>query len=254
MPLPAPAPIGAGDSAFSSAGAAGEQREEAEEHDDDEGGMCFDEIMEDLLMDFPELRDEAGAGFDLLFHDSPADVHHPVGVEGEEDDHAEDPTLVGELPTHEALGLDGPIGVGGEVAEPLAHEVEPSPEVEAVAADAEAAILEDPIHPPVGEIPEVDGGALYTLSPMGYVTSHRAPHAGQILGLVGYKRDAKSIFANCHLHSKCSISSGIMRINIEREWMAEWLMRGVPPPPGASVIQKQLMGAEHRTLWARPDA
>lgn len=46
----------------------------------------------------------------------------------------------------------------------------------------------------------------------------------------------------------------IMRANISREWMAEWLCLGQVPPEGASREERMLLGAEHRKLWLKPGA
>ena len=92
----------------------------------------------------------------------------------------------------------------------------------------------------------------WTMSELGYVTSHRPQHAGRTLGLVGYKRDQRSIFAACHLHPVCSISRGIMRRNISREWMAQWLFMGQPVAPDMSRQEKLALGKAHRDLWAPP--
>lgn len=73
------------------------------------------------------------------------------------------------------------------------------------------------------------------------------------MGLVGFKRDGKSIFAGCHMHSVCSISAGIMRQAIPKEHMAEWLCLGTPPPPGASIATRKALGVEHRKLWQKPE-
>lgn len=91
------------------------------------------------------------------------------------------------------------------------------------------------------------------ISPLGYVRTNKPGHNPEVvIGLVGYKRDGKSIFANCHLHSVCSVSAGIQRRDVPTSHMAEWLAAGVPPPPGASVAEKKAMGVKHRELWKRP--
>lgn len=93
----------------------------------------------------------------------------------------------------------------------------------------------------------------FVLSSIGYVRCNRPGFDPErTIGLVGYKTDGKSIFANCHLHSVCSISAGIMRQDVPREHMAEWLAKGIPPPPGASIAERKALGVEHRKLWARP--
>lgn len=95
----------------------------------------------------------------------------------------------------------------------------------------------------------------YSVSPLGYVRCNKPGFdPDRIIGLVGYKRDGKSIFANCHMHSVCSVSAGIMVQDVPRDWMAAWLARGAPPPPGASVAERKQLGKEHRKLWKRPPA
>ena len=93
----------------------------------------------------------------------------------------------------------------------------------------------------------------YLISDLGYVTFNRPGHdPTKPIGLVGWKRDGKSIFANCHLHPVCSISAGIQRVHIPREHMAEWLCTGQKQPPGLSREARLAMGAEHRRNYVRP--
>lgn len=130
------------------------------------------------------------------------------------------------------------------------------PEVVAAVEQVAAALAEpspasqqaaDPPPPP-----QPDVG--FTISDLGYVRSTR-PGADpeRMVGLVGWKRDGRSIFANCHLHAVCSISAGIMRVNISREWMAAWLVQGEVPPAGATREERRLLGVQHRQLWRKPD-
>lgn len=93
----------------------------------------------------------------------------------------------------------------------------------------------------------------FIISDLGYVRCNWPGHdPANIIGLVGWKRDGKSIFAGCHLHSVCSVSAGTQRQNIPPEHMAKWLCMGQPAPPGASVSERKQLGVEHRKLWARP--
>ena len=124
-------------------------------------------------------------------------------------------------------------------------------ELAVVVADAEVVaeeggIVELVAGPP--EHPEFD------ISPLGYVRGFGHPHFGKVVGLVNYKRDGRSVFANCHLHPKCSMSAGIMRADIPTTWMASWLIRGKPTTPEMSREQKLQFGQDHRDDWARPDA
>lgn len=93
----------------------------------------------------------------------------------------------------------------------------------------------------------------FVISPMGYVRCNRAGHNPERqIGLVGWKSDRKSMFANCHLHSTCSISVGVMRREVSLAYLADWLCQGRVAPDGATTAERKALGVEHRKLWARP--
>lgn len=93
----------------------------------------------------------------------------------------------------------------------------------------------------------------FVISELGYVRCNRPGHdPAKVIGLVGLKRDGKSIFANCHLHAVCSVSAGVMRKDVPPDHMADWLCQGTPAPPGATTAERKALGVEHRRFWRRP--
>ena len=109
-----------------------------------------------------------------------------------------------------------------------------------------AASSTDPIPPPFP-------ACGYTISDLGYVRCNRGGHdPTKTVGLVGWKTDGRSIFANCHLHPACSVSARITRQGIIREHLAEWLCKGQRPPPGMSREDRVQMGKEHPALFSGP--
>jgi LPS sulfotransferase NodH len=77
-----------------------------------------------------------------------------------------------------------------------------------------------------------------------------------VVGLIGWKRDGKSFF--CKLpHAPGMLGEcrhSIQRVNISREWMAKWLVSGVPISRAAPKEERALLGVQHRQGWARPVA
>lgn len=171
-----------------------------------------------------------------------------------------------------ALGALEPTGPAEGLSRGEGEDLGPIPEVvEVVEAVADALGSVDPPNsggasssglgvvsaPPL--VPQIAADGLtfpesgYVVSDMGYVRCNREGHDPQrTVGLVGWKTDGKSIFANCHLHSACSISCGIMRKDVSREYMAEWLVKGIVPPAGSTVAEKKALGVAHRKLWVKP--
>lgn len=93
----------------------------------------------------------------------------------------------------------------------------------------------------------------FLISQLGYVRCNRPGHDPErVIGLVGEKRDGKSVFANCHLHSTCSISVGVMRRDVSQDYLAAWLCAGQVAPEGATTAQRKALGVDHRKLWVRP--
>lgn len=93
----------------------------------------------------------------------------------------------------------------------------------------------------------------FEITEMGYVKGLLPPHDPQrVVGLVGYKRDMSSIFANCHLHPACSVSAGIRRFDVPRTYMAQWLLLGEVLPEGVPRPERLEAGRRHRALWQRP--
>ena len=97
------------------------------------------------------------------------------------------------------------------------------------------------------------GAASCRMDGLRIVTGLAPPHnAVPTVGLVGYRGDRTNIFANCHLHPKCSVSAGIMRHHVPKEYMAEWLMLGEVVDRDAPMEQRLAAGAAHRARWVRP--
>ena len=87
---------------------------------------------------------------------------------------------------------------------------------------------------------------------MGYVRCSRAPHDGpDVLGLVTYGRDGRTVWANCHIHTHGSIRCGIVRSDVPRFKLAHWLALGQPAAEGASPEDRRALGAAHRLRWQR---
>eukprot|EP00959_Pyramimonas_sp_CCMP1952_P209933 4392487-Pyramimonas_sp.AAC.1 len=88
---------------------------------------------------------------------------------------------------------------------------------------------------------------------LGVVTGLAPPHSGvPTCGFVGYRGDRTNIFANCHLHPKCSVSAGIMRHHVPMKYMAEWLMLGEVVDRDLPMEERMAAGARHRARWVRP--
>lgn len=150
----------------------------------------------------------------------------------------------GALPKEEAPGPD-------EDAMAVVHTVSMALAGSAASGQAQSSGSSD--LPPAPEEPGEIVGPGYIMSDLGYVRCSRPGHdINKSVGLVGWKRDKKSMYANCHLHSTCSISVGVMRRPVAREYLAEWLCKGQRPPDGASIEERKRLGVEHRKLWVRP--
>ena len=220
---------------------------EASNNDD---GPCDDDADAAGVAEAVVAADAVGEALESMLAEMFTDDENTEGsgVSDVADDEVEAPVPQPEEPDE---GDDEAEGVGGDdgaTPPPEAAEArELGGEVSALLADAEVAVGDDaPIYGP--ESPE------FTMSQLGYVRGLRAPHTGDIIGLVGYKSDRRSIFANCHMHPACSISAGIMRCDIQPAWMANWLVSGTPIARDAPKEQRAALGLEHRRKWARPDA
>lgn len=147
------------------------------------------------------------------------------------------------------------------VEEPAAEAVEPSliEVVDALVASGldgpppgPASASSDAAPEPSGQKPP-ELGRDWTISELGYVRCSRPGFPNRTIGLVGWKSNGKSKFANCHMHSICSVSVGVMKKDVSMEYLAEWLLKGTPAPEGATVAQKKALGVAHRALWVRPE-
>ena len=166
-----------------------------------------------------------------------------------------------------AFGCEEPVAPeGGEagVAEPfplLDDDVpEAIPELVDAVVDAAADLGgEDPGEVVAPGEPEVGAGAdvapapAYSISKLGYVTALTPPLGpNRVVGLVNVKADGSSIFANCHIHPHCSVSAGIRRFDVSREYMAEWLLKAKPICRTAPRAERLELARQHQAEWVRP--
>lgn len=228
-------------------------------------GEIRDIAMAEEAVEEPELSEPEGDELDIV-GETGANLEELLSAIFEESEGE------GELGDEGALGASEPAGdgdIGGQVAPavPEGGPRAPDPDddvvavVEAISAGlspeapgqaapgASDVAMPDVAAPAEEQFPECG----FLISSLGYVRCNRPGfNPDRPIGLVGYKTDQKSIFANCHQHSVCSISAGIMRQDVPPEHMAAWLCKGTPPPPGASVAERKALGVEHRKLWAKP--
>ena len=93
------------------------------------------------------------------------------------------------------------------------------------------------------------------VSPLGYVTCSWPKFVGldtPTLGLIGMKLNNEEMFANCHLHPKCSLGRSVQVKSRPRMHMAKWLAMGRPVPRSAPRAERLAAGAEHRALYRPP--
>lgn len=200
------------------------------------------EILEDIYADIVEAldvelsNDEAMFGADEPEEDGPA----LLGGQGSQRDaHVSEIAEVGD-PMHDAIEVVDTVAAafleGADAGD--------APEVPGASSSSSAEVL--PAAPT--EFPPCG----FVISPLGYVRCNRPGHDPQkTVGLVALKTNDKAMFANCHLHSKCSITVGMIRNPVSKETMAEWLCKGIPPPPEMRRADTRQLGIEHRQLWKR---
>ena len=225
------------------------------EGEDERGDASFSACFEEMVGDVVAF---AGVGNDAL-HEVMLDFLGEQADDFDKEDDAED--LGAAEPAADDDMRGG--GEGDEIAEvltevvdmvELAHEAfAPAPPA-GPPDDPVALPVEGPHPPPLAhaEVPPPDA-PVFEISELGYVTSSRPPFGPNTrLGLVGYRGDNTSIYANCHMHPKCSVSAGIRVRPVSREWMASWLARGVPIDTKAPMVDRLAEGQRHRALWAKP--
>ena len=141
-------------------------------------------------------------------------------------------------------------GAGGEdaSAEEAPTEVgAPGGIIEEEVAHAEEALVE----PALPEGVEINEDGSIRMTKLGYVTCLRPPHnPDKTVGLVGLRNDGRSRFASCHLHPRCDLQVGIVREDVPRMRIAEWLALGIPSD-GLPQAERLKMGAQHRARWTR---
>ena len=210
-------------------------------------------------------EDSLGAALAELFEEFNAREDGPIGdfegmlgegVESEDD-------LFGEEPLTERLGIAPPHGGddgGADVAassDGLAAsraDDERATDCDLVAAvvAVEEVVVADEPPAGAGHAPAAARGDI-SISDIGYVkTTKPGFDPDQVIGYVNYRGDGSNIFANCHLHPKCSVSAGIRRHDVTREYMAEWLTMGEPVSLDLPRDVRLAAGVRHRELWVRP--
>ena len=103
--------------------------------------------------------------------------------------------------------------------------------------------------------PAVDfgDGLPFDIDSLGYVRGRGPPHDPlRTVGLVGFRGDGSSIFANCHLHPSCSVSCGVRVRPVTKDWMAKWLMKGEVVSRDLPRDVRVAAGKRHRAEWVRP--
>ncbi|CAE8581355.1 unnamed protein product [Polarella glacialis] len=214
--------------------------------------MGADEITQQVAEDCLRAAEVDEVNFDEMY----ADVVGGVVAHEEACDDEGDDVIVGcasDEDGEERAGSDVGGGDGGlegpmldDETEAVALAVEVAVEDSGGASSSSSGPAVPPSVPPLVALPEIE------ISGLGYVTCRRPPHTGNVIGLVSWKGDGKSIFAGCHIHPQCSVSCGIMRFDVSREYMAEWLAAGEPCPSTLPMAVKLRMRDAHRALWRRP--
>ena len=115
-------------------------------------------------------------------------------------------------------------------------------------------VFEESAPVPAPAAPGVEHSDVH-ISPLGHVSCSR-PEFNEFptLGLVGWKRGSRrDIFANCHLHPRCSLSRGTATRPITLEHMAQWLASGRVASRSEPHNVRLSAGKEHRDAFRRPD-
>lgn len=238
-------PVALADAMESSEDFGWEEHDEANEYSDENDALLVDndpQLLEDMLNDIIEHTE--GAEMESIDAAALGAEEPPDSTEGQEPQGPADIQEQGETPPPDEIDRQSVINVVDAVSASGidAPAGSPSPSPPNVGQPL-APVAADHGFPECG----------FKVSDLGYVTCNWPGHQNdRYIGLVGWKRDRKSMFANCHLHSVCSISVGVMRRPVSEEYLARWLCLGQPPHEGATVAEKKAMGVEHRKLWVRP--
>ena len=141
---------------------------------------------------------------------------------------AEDDALAGSDPNTEA------IAVVDAVSESLSGTEGGCPDAASSSAAASSS----------SALPDVE------ISAMGYVRCRKPPHSFEkALGLIGMKSSGKQRFANCHVHPRCSASVGMVRRDVPRDLLAQWLVNAKLVDRTLPVAQLLVETEKHRQLW-----
>lgn len=217
----------------------------AQEGDDHEARELFQEYLGEMMDDFVMVAD--GLAADSRIDDIVQDY---LGDQDDKEEGNDAADLGADEPVGEEPDEGGP---GGENSGPDEVDGPVEPVVRDIERVAEAFHPEGPSgHEPPPPLPAPEGPG-WEISDLGYVTTSQPPFApNTTVGLVGYKADGSSIFANCHSHPKCSVSAGIRVRDVPREYMARWLMLGIPIDRKAPLEARLAAGRRHRDLWVKP--
>lgn len=229
---------------------------------DEQADDAYSVYLEQMLEDLGEAAGRSSAALE----EAVGDFLGPGAAEEEGDDDAEDLGAV-EPPDDECEAGDADEAPPPEANQEVVAAVEAAAEalgpivpVEVLAepaAPAASAAVDAP--PPASPLPPppipppADTG--WEISDVGYVTATNYPpfEPGRRVGLVGYRGTGASIFANCHIHPKCSVSAGIRRHHMDRSHMAEWLLLAEPIDRTAPMEDRLAAGKRHRDLWVNPN-
>ena len=175
-----------------------------------------------------------------------------TATEGEEgsDEEPVDDARLGMAPAatrgEEEPAAEGEVQEGGEE--------EPAGDDDVIAAvDAADVALAVPLADAAGEAVPAAAHGYFSISPLGYVKCSLPNFdPDKVIGHIGHTRDGASIFANCRLHPKCTVTCGVRRHDVSREYMAAWLCMGEPVDKALPRAEREAAGRHHVALWKRP--